>query len=266
MSFLSALKHVFAYQNKYSKAAIKDDRIIASDSYGITESIEAGWRFTPADELSKSTASVQGPYEMHSPPIPPARPSVEEFNNPIPLTDADIKEVSKTTYFFGIDSITSHHRVLYDTNGIIFKNVSIGNCSFIELSADVVANENCSVEFYIIDGSKEIPILPVSYDKIINEKLFFNMNPRFNVNAKKDIEIKKNGQIIQRTIDGMEDLNFQDGLYTISYTPINAYRCFPESKLISIKVIQRLYDDTAEPSYVKNLLVRKYGGGVPWIE
>lgn len=266
MSFLNALKRVFAYQNKYSKAVIKDDRIIASDSSGITESLESGWRFTPADELAKSTIDVQGPYEMHEPPVPPARPSIEEFNNPVPLSDADTKEVNKTTYFFGIDLITSHHRVLHNTNGIIFKNVAIGRCSFIELVADTVTNNNCSIEFYIIDGTKEIPILPVSCDKIVNEKLFFNMNPRFDVNIKKDIEIKKNGQVIQRTISGLEDLNFQDGLYTISYTPVNAYKYFPESDAISVKVIQRLYSDTAEPSYVKNLLVRKYGGGVPWVE
>lgn len=266
MSFLNMLKRVFVYQHKYSKVAIKEDRIIVNDENGITESVDSGWRYTPSTELEKVTVDVQGPYEMRSQPMIPPKLSIEEFNNPVPLSTADTQEVNKATYFFGIDLITSHYRVLNNTNGMIFKNVSIGRCSFIELAASMVVNESCSVEFYIIDGTKEVPILPVSCDRIVNEKLFFNMNPRFSVDVKKDIEVKKNGQIIQRTISGLENLDLQDGLYTISYTPTDAYRYFPESESINIKVIQRMYDEKAEPSYVKNLLVRKYGGGIPWAE
>jgi hypothetical protein len=266
VSFLNALKCIFTSKHKYSKVAIKEERIIATDENGITESVDNGWRFTPASDIEKVVDEVQGPYE--TPPLPevPAFPSIEEFNKPIPVFNANVQEINKTTYFFGIDAITSRYRIINKTCGIVFKNISIGRCSYIELVANAVTNDNCSVEFYIIDGTKELSILPVSCNRVVNEKLFFNMSPRFSVDIKREIEIKKNGQIIKRTVDGLEDLNLHDGLYTISYTPIEAYQYYPENETISVKVLQRLYKESAEPSYITNLLVRKYGGGIPWTE
>jgi hypothetical protein len=264
VSFLSALRRVFELRHKQSKRAIKDASVIVTNTNGVTESVDKGWRFTPASEVEKVTVAVVGPYETPPVPVAPPRPSIEEFNKPVPVFGADVQEVNKTTYFFGIDTITSTYNIFNNTCGFIFKGVAIGRCSFIELAADAVVNEDCSVEFSIIDGTKEVPILPVTVDRVVNEKFFFNMAPRFEVDTKKAIEIKKNGQIVKRSLDGLEDLNLQDGLYTISYTPMNAYRYSPDNEMINVKVIQRLYSDNTEPSYMTNLLVRKYGGGIPW--
>jgi len=267
LSFLSKFFRGLAFQHKRSKKAIKQDRIIAQNASGIVESVDNGWVFTPAAEVDTVTTEVTGPYE--TPPIPqvPAQPAVEQFNSPQPVATAtDLKDVSKTTYFFGIDEIASRYRLIHKTCGVVFDNITIGRCSFIELAAAAVTNDNCSVEFYIIDGTKEIPILPVSCEQVVNEKLFFNMNPRFSIDTKKDVTIKKDGQIVKRIVGSLSELDLQNGLYTIDYTPIDAHRYYPENETISVKVVQRLYSETAEPSYITNMLIRKYGGGIPWTE
>lgn len=267
MSFISKFFRELAARQKYSKAAIKTERIISSDAKGIVESIDNGWRFTPAAEVENITTEVTGPYE--TPPIPevPAQPSVEEFNSPQPIASAaELKDISKTTYFFGIDEIASRYRLINQTCGVVFKDIMVGRCSYIELVATAATNDNNSVEFSIIDGTKEIPILPVSCEQVVNEKLFFNMSPRFAINTKKDVAIKKDSQIVKRSIDGLSEIDLQNGLYTIDYTPIDAYKYYPENETISVKVVQRLYSETAEPSYITNMLIRKYGGGIPWTE
>lgn len=267
MSILSTPERIVTSRNKFNKVAANKDNVFVSDDNGITETMaNGGWRFTPASEIENITIDVQGPYE--TPPIPsaPARLPVEAFNNPTPAVDAETQDTTKATYFFGIDEISSYYRMTNKTCGVIFKSITTGRCSYIELVADTVTNDNCSVEFYIVDGTKETPILPLSCERVVNEKLFFNMNPRFSVDTKKDIEIKKNGEIIKRTTDGLENLDLSDGLYTISYTPTNAYQYYPENDTINVKAIQRLYNEDAEPSYVTNVLIRKYGGGIPWTE
>jgi hypothetical protein len=266
MSVLTSASTEVEQLNRVSGQAINNENIIFATADGVVESTNSGWRFTPADELDEIATAIAGPYETPTMPGVPMRRSEELYNAFAAASDADIVTENKTAYFFGIDSVSLQYKVPDATSGIVFHSIPLGRCSYVQLSADIALNDKSSVELYVIDGTKETPILPIENDRVINEKLFFNLPTRFTVDTKRDIEVKKDGQVIKRTIEGLDSLDLQSGLYTISYTPLNAHNYFPDNETISIKAIQRLYDPNAEPPYIRNLLVHKYGGGLTWIE
>lgn len=266
MSILTSASAEVTQSNRVSGQAINSEDVISSTADGVVESTGSGWRFTPADELEESAASVVGPYETPTMPNVPARRGAELYNAFSSAVDADVATENKVAYFFGIDSVFVQYKAPDTTSGIVFHSIPLGRCSYVQLSANIALNDKSSVELYVVDGTKETPILPIESTRVINEKLFFNLPTRFTVDTKCDIEIKKDGQIVKRTIEGLESLDLQSGLYTISYTPLNAHKYYPDNETISIKAIQRLYDPSAEPPYIRNLLVHKYGGGLTWTE
>lgn len=264
MSILTSAGTEVEQLNRVSGQAINSENVISTTADGVVESTSSGWRFTPADELEEVATAIVGPYETPTMPEVPMRRTEELYNAFATASDVDVTTENKIAYFFGIDSVLMQYRAPDTMSGIVFHSIPLGRCSYVQLSADIVLNDKSSVELYVIDGTKETPILPIESTRVINEKLFFNLPTRFTVNTKCDIEIKKDGQVIKRTIEGLESLDLQSGLYTISYTPLNAHNYFPENETISIKAIQRLYDPSVDPPYIRNLLVHKYGGGLTW--
>jgi hypothetical protein len=130
---------------------------------------------------------------------------------------------------------------------------------YIQLETEFFNENNSAVEFYILDGSKEVPILPVNQSFVSNEKIFFGLTTRFAVDTSKSYEIKRNGMIIDITLD--KAMQSTDALYTISYTPVLSFNYKPINNSVKIKAVLRVYDKDANSPYVTKMKIRKFGGG-----
>lgn len=174
---------------------------------------------------------------------------------------------NKYMYNVGIENITVEKRIPEKVCGYITGAISIGSCSYIELS---VSRNNLSVpiEYSIIDGFKEVPIIPVEESGlIITEHLFFGQGLRFTPDKSHDIKIKKNGLDTSMSLDNflsLTDIDKDNEVYTAEYMPINTSSKYsPSNNLIKIKIIERCYDNI--PSVVNTLVIKKHGGEKPWI-
>jgi hypothetical protein len=175
------------------------------------------------------------------------------------------KNFDKYTYFFGIDKIQIKHMAANNTCCLVTPEVFIDKLdqdNYIQLEANYITSDVNSIEFYIIDGALEIPILPINDTIVSNEKIFYGMKPRFSVDYNSPIEIKRNGVLTPLTIDNAIQLN--DAIYTVSYTPLNPYNCKPINSSVKIKIIERLYEENANAPYVAKMRIRKYGGDTLW--
>jgi hypothetical protein len=191
--------------------------------------------------------------------------SEQEFNIPVQSLSSNIKEVTKYEYFFGLDKIDFCNVEILPNSCFISKSKTIGTLDsdeYIQLDATYNSSIGSSVEFYIVDGSIDIPILPTNITMVTDEVIFYGKSTRFQIDNNKDVIIKKDGQVINLSIE--EAIKMNDGLYTVSYTPVNAYKYRPINNTIKVKVIQRLFDDELPASNVSKVKIRKYGGNALW--
>lgn len=181
----------------------------------------------------------------------------------------NIETINKYTYRFGLDFFTLHNVERYNESCFVSDEIKIGTMSsdeYLNINADAIAADSTNIEFYIIDGNKEIPILPLSTDTVKGEKIFTGMPLRFAQEWEEDYIIRKNGYVVNMSLDdAMKSLS---GDYSIDYFPAkeSCYSYTPLNTSIKIKAIIRRYNEFAEMPYINSIKVRKFGGAAPWIE
>ena len=175
----------------------------------------------------------------------------------LPVTES-ISE-SKPYFPLSVKNIDVSMNECGKTYGVVSDLITITNARYIELTANVV-QKGGSVEFYVIDGIKEKPIMPIDIERVEDEKLFYGLPTRFDIDTSEPVTIKKDGVAVGTDID---NTLLKDGLYTISYKPINGYRVEPDNTDIRIKLVVRQYNDGPAP-FVSNVSVLKHGGTLQW--
>ena len=207
---------------------------------------DTGYQYTPNGNVEVSDVLESGRYEEED----------------IPSFSKEALEASKHgyKYNFGLDAIKIQSRAIYDECGYVSNPINIGKCSYIELSA--IETGDAPVEYTIIDGIKEVPILPLEKNKVVREKLLYQTMPRFTPNYEEDITIFCDGAVTTLSLDDMDTMDFNAHTYEVTYTPVNAYVYHPKSEKISIKILQRKTDML--PTTIQAVSVRVHGGELEW--
>lgn len=186
-------------------------------------------------------------------------------------TPENITTVTKYIYVFGLDSINVG---LIDFNNdcyFLSETIETGKFNendYLQLQVDDNYGEYSSIEYFIVDGDMEIPLLPVKERYVFNEKIFPEDELRFGIDddlyAKGVFAIKKDGLAIKTTLDEVKDL--YDATYCVSYQPINdCYSYTPINDSIRIKAIIRIFGDIVDTvPYIKSISIKKYGGTTLW--
>ncbi|MBD8523924.1 hypothetical protein MKY88_24365 [Lysinibacillus sp. FSL R7-0073] len=219
----------------------------------------------PPSSSSSSTDNHYYPEPSHLYYYPgPSSPVYESFTVPKPTFNSDLQSAHKFVYFFGLDKLEVKS-VVQEKNSIrILKDIDVTSAEWIELDVDDYIPEKASIEYYIIDGEKEVPILPNNRKEMKNEKLFPNISTLFEV--KEDIYvIRKDGEVVSSKLNEVK--NNRDATYSITYSVENQNRYKPTNDEVKIKVILRTYDDTSDAPFIKNIDVKIFGGeGTLWQE
>ena len=130
--------------------------------------------------------------------------------------------------------------------------------------------EFSSIEYFIVDGDIEVPILPMSEKYVHNERIFPETDLRFDIDIDLynsiDTKIKRNGMTINSSLDSVIDQ--YDAVYSISYHQAdNVYNYTPINDTIRIKAIIRYYGSTLDTiPYIETINIRKYGGNTLWTQ
>ena len=180
------------------------------------------------------------------------------------------KTITMYAYNFGFDSLDINRTVLYRDNYFVSNPVSIGNLNedeYIQLYVEDNNSNNSNIEYYIVDGDIDIPIIPIGKDYIDNERIFPETDLRFIENNSIDYYynkiIKKDGFEIPISLE--EAKTKYDGRYSISYTPLinNTYR--PLNNTVKVKAIIRTFGDNYDSiPYINSISIRRFGGNALW--
>lgn len=190
------------------------------------------------------------------------------FDEPFPTFSSKLKKVVKYNYYFGLDMVEAK-KVLTEKNSCwVSQLIHVGGfqeSEYLQLDISYFQDENSSIEFYIIDGEKEIPIVPINDSSITNESLFAGIEPRFLIDSAYPVVVKNKNNSCNRTYREVIDQsvvweNTNDRFeYTISYTPIaESWKYKPINSEIAIKAVIRYWDIGEYSPYIKEVSLRKY--------
>lgn len=179
------------------------------------------------------------------------------------------------SYIFGLDRLNFKYAKPYTTGCFISDYIHVGKMSSVEyltLNVSHVQDDNCAIEYSILDGNNEIPILPVGIDTVENEPIFPGGQLRFQRNSDTQSSnymneiIKKDGQLVDVAFN--DAINKNDGQYTITYNPKLDYHKAERILNESIRVkcyIRTFGTDINNVSYIDMITIRKYGEDALWI-
>ncbi len=198
--------------------------------------------------------------------------SKEKFST---TANKEVGNLVMYSYIFGLDKLNFKFAKLNNTGYFLSDYINLGkmtNKEYITLNVSDVRDENSAIEYSILDGNIEIPILPVGVDIVENEPILPGGQLRFmrdpntqSPNYMKEI-IKKDGQLVDISFD--DAVNMNDGQYTITYKPNIDYHKIQGILNESVRVkcyIRSFGTNIKNISYVDMITIRKYGEDALWI-
>lgn len=249
----------YEYINKVTNKKIDSSSLLLASRDGVIESLGGtALRYTPGNLIDTRIVNADSGYPEAVMPQMPGQADISAYDSA--KTEYKHELVPCRKYIFGINSIMINRSTPNKTNGFISKEIDLNLCSYIELSVSVTGNAN--VEYSILDGVTETPILPVEQKSISEEKIFPGLATRFKPDISKPIVIYKDGKKTNITYAQLNSLD-ADGSYSISYTPEKlSHIYYPQNKKIKIKVVQRCSENA--PATIKSLVILKHGGDTAW--
>lgn len=236
------------------------DRIGGSDRYETNDMMKDRY-----DDLMGKTHTVEREV---------TRTRRVKCERPKPQFHSDVKKITKYEYFFGIDSFKAFRKSMNTDCGFLTRDVYVGslikdNGEYIQIDTDYSISSDSNIEFYVIDGQRQIPIMPVKDTIIVNEKLFAGLNTRFvfNKDDRTSYKIFKDGSEVD--IDYLTAISDKENNYYITYKPLfneNNYKYTPINDKIKIKMVLRLYNINGKVPFVDKITIRKVCENNLWLD
>ena len=246
--------------NIIDQATIKD-----KDDNGIFVNSSNCWKYIPNQDIT--SYDVYGdtyyPQEQCRPPLSYKEKHLSDEEN----TDGYYTEALSSCV--GFQDFMVCTRMPSASSGIVSNTINVENTAYITLEG--TQSGDGSVEYSILDGSQEVPILPVGATYVIKEKLFYDLEAdqittRFPIDLIQGIDpvLYEDGHIVQKEYTQLAPEDFRDHTYCLTYTAAgNTQEYIPVASEIRLKIIIRQYGQ--EPVSIHNLLIHRYGGSVLWM-
>ena len=144
------------------------------------------------------------------------------------------------------------------SSGFLSSEINMGHGDYVELDAP----SSPGIEYYIVDGTEEAPILPISSERVSGEKLFPGLPTRFDIDKNKPVKIYENGKDTSLGYNDISSIDFgKEKEYTIDYTPaslLKAHRHALTGESIRVKIIAR------SNVTIDSVTIIKHGGDTVW--
>ena len=188
----------------------------------------------------------------------------------------DTLNITMYSYIFGLDNIEFKQVSSFTDGYFLSEPITIGKLGekeYINICTKQSVDANCSIEYSIIDGKREIPIMRIDDTLVENEYIYSNKATRF-LRAYDDTlpgyipeVVKKDGMVINESFDSVIGKKELDGRYSITYQPLKVnYDYTPINTEIRIKAYVRTYSKNAKTSpSIEMITIRKYGEDTVWI-
>ena len=250
--------------NTNDNSVIDQKRIISNTDKGIVTSNKKCWYFVPKDKINEENEYEDGYYFTSDSQISKQKAdSTAKFYTKENEVESNYTE--KARYYFGIKDIQLFNSQEKRVSGIISDYLNLNqNYAYISIYSIENNGQDYSVEYSILDGINEIPILPENITTAVKEKLFYNTSLRFNINTTTEPILYEDNIELNKSYLELSYEDFENHEYTLTYNTLgdnNKY--IPANNNIKVKVIiRKIGDNFISPEI--SLGINKYGGEEAW--
>lgn len=240
------------YINLLTDDYIPDESVVRADNDGLTYYENGSWKFLGKGEYTEARdGNSTGNSAVRLTTISNTEDEILQANK-----ETKTEAYQYYTSYFGLNDFVTANKSFAPASGAVSDEISVEKDVPLHLYADVSCDTSkASVEFSILDGTKEMPILPDDQMEVEHEKVFFMLPARF---VGKDFMYYRDGSPLgTKLADGA----MSDGAtYTVSYKPdISSYEVTPTSDKVRVKTVIRVYDADARMPEVKNIRLGQEG-------
>ena len=190
--------------------------------------------------------------------------------------EADLMTLHMYSYIFSLEVMEFKYSEMNVEGYFESEPIHIGRLGekeYINISTKHTVDTNSSIEYSIIDGEREIPIMRIEDSIVYNERIYSNKDTRFNRAMNTATPgyipevVKKNGLVINESFESVSSKKDLDGRYSITYKPAkNNYDYVPLNPEIKIRAYVRTYEKNPRLSpSIEMITIRKYGEDTVWI-
>lgn len=233
------------YINLLTKQYIDETAVVKESNDGLTYYENGCWKYLPAGKYQKTEA------EKYTYTIGESEKGNEVDKAAEADTDITQSHVFYTNYF-GLSKLELSQRKYRANSGMLTADMNVTPNKPLKLLAEMKTPEKTSIEFFIVDGNKEVPILPQGETNVVHERVFFGTEPRFK--SEKYAYYKDFAGIGSKISEN--DLKLSESLFTVCYAPVeDAFTYTPSHTTVKVKAVLRMYDDNAEPPAINSIVL-----------
>lgn len=216
------------YINKITGDYIQDNAVIKKSDSGLVYYENGCWKYLSENEYADSNDTSS--FEI-----------TEEYDDKgnvtvsglIPANSYSSETLKYYTYYFGLNEAAFGLRTYAETSAIMTNTFDLTGARQLIMSAIEDAPEGTSIEYSVVSGNTETPILPQETKRIIHEKYFFGLDTRFP-------GIDKTYYKDYTQLPGEPKTMDQKSIYTVSYTPKSGWIYTVKNRSAKIKVLLRM--------------------------
>lgn len=235
------------YINLLTDDYIPSEAVVHESSNGLTYYENGCWKFLEKGEYAHAQ---DGTGESGSVRVEVYKDSMGHVIN---APESSEKETYRFyTNYFGLNSFDTERREFAKTSGVVTEAIPVKKGVPLKLYADVQCGDGASVEFSVMDGARELSVVPVGTTRITKERMFLGLPQRF---PGTDDSYYRNGEPISKP----SDEQFADGAtYCHSYNLRSEIPdVTPTHDEVRVKVVFRVYDQEARMPEVSNIRIEQ---------
>lgn len=235
------------YINLIDGEFISDDAVVRETESGLMYFEDSCWKFlSPGEYRQVDEGDIDDTSEAR---ISYLTLQTDELIDPKTVTE---KTYRYYTDYFGLNALDIGYKKFAGTSGILSSVFDVTKGEPVYLKADIFQPDYSSIEFSVIEGSRETPILIKDQTEVVHEKVFFGLDKRMTGTNETYF---RNFQAVDKSQDRSDIFN-RGVIYTVSYQPDSRYQSYtPSGTKIQIKTILRIYQDDGTSPEIRNLRI-----------
>lgn len=243
--------------NTITGAEIDNDNIVSESEGGIVYTNKTSWNFVPSKYIKKDEFGDDEYYPDEEPPEYEQDKLEDDYLDD--ENNVDKYYTEKANYEFGFKIMNTKSYNEAKNSVIVSDFIDLETFSYITIEAEEEAEEDSVIEYSILSGTQEIPIIPENNTRaIIKEKMFYGLDTRFVIDqSTATYIIYEDGIKTSKTSPSFK--NFEEHEYVIKYKAGgDPFKVIPPQNKIRIKVVIR------NSGKVNNIILKKHGGSLQW--
>ena len=177
--------------------------------------------------------------------VPAATATHVDFASMSPAVESGSIETTRYMHHLGLDSLRIGHCQIARTSGVASDLIKIPPSVRVMLEATCEASGQSSIDLSILDGIKELPILPLTTTRVFHERIYPGLPLRVPIDTSQPVQVYLDG--VPVSISAAAAILSKEENYTVSYSPSAGWIVTPSQTSVQVKLILQAKSGDAWP-------------------